>query len=265
VVGSGAGADSEVKVFSSELPELGEAPEVFRSFTPYEGSKAGVSVATGMVDASSGRASIVTAPGPGEKAEIKTFRYDLYAPTARRTAATASGTTTGTDHSDHGGTDDGDGDPQQTSSFLAFDEGYLGGVSLSTGWVAGAEGGAKSIVTSMLQGPGTVKVWSSGSRLDGAPGMYLESPNHHSGVVAFRQIASFDPFTGTSGRGVHVATTATTTGADLLVSGPTADGAGTQVLKLALVRGTPDATTLTPTSIGDIVTIAGAGAPVGGA
>jgi FtsP/CotA-like multicopper oxidase with cupredoxin domain len=265
VVGSGAGADSEVKIFGTELPdEVGDAPEVFSTFVPYEGSTSGVSVATGMVDASSGRASIVTAPGPGEKAEIKTFRYDLYRPTARSAAASSSGTTSGAHagHTEIAGV--GDGDPQQTSSFLAFDESYVGGVSLATGWVAGAEGGAKSIVTSMLQGPGTVKVWSSGSRLDGAPAMYLESPNHHSGAVTFREIASFDPFTGTSGRGVHVATTATTTGADLLVSGPTADGAGTQVVKLGLVRGTPDATTLTPSPLGDIVTLASSSAPLGG-
>ena len=57
-----------------------------------------------------------------------------------------------------------------TSKFLAYDEGYTGGVSLSTGWVAGAEGGAKSIVTGQLGGGGTVRVWSNGSRLDGIPG-----------------------------------------------------------------------------------------------
>jgi len=251
-------------VFSSELPApgSGEAPEVFATFTPYEGSKAGVTVATGMVDASSGRSSIVTAPGPGEPAEIKTFRFNLYTPTARRTAAggTSSGTTPGTDHSGHGGSD-----PQQTSSFFAYDESYLGGVSLSTGWVAGAEGGAKSIVTSMLEGPGTVKVWSSGSRLDGAPLMYLEGPNHHSGDVAFREIASFDPFAGEGGRGVRVATTATTTGADILVSGPSADGTSTEVRKIRLFRASDEATEMSITVLGDVVALAGAtSAPLGG-
>ena len=43
-------------------------------------------------------------------------------------------------------------EPTMTSNFLAFDEGYTGGVSLATGWVAGAEGGAKSIVTGQLGG-----------------------------------------------------------------------------------------------------------------
>ena len=56
-----------------------------------------------------------------------------------------------------------------TSQFMAYDESYTGGVSLSTGWVAGAEGGAKSIVTGQLAGDGTVRVWSTGSRLDGQP------------------------------------------------------------------------------------------------
>ena len=70
-------------------------------------------------------------------------------------------------------------DPTMTSQFMAYDENYKDGVGLSTGWVAGAEGGAKSIVTSQLAGDGTVKVWSSGSRLDGNPGIYLDNPNHH--------------------------------------------------------------------------------------
>ncbi|MFQ6331197.1 hypothetical protein ACLMAL_34380 [Nocardia sp. CWNU-33] len=104
-----------------------------------------------------------------------------------------------------------------TSDFLAFDENYRGGVTLSTGWVAGAEGGAKSIITGMIGGDGTVRVWSSGSRLDGEPAMYTESPNHHLGAVSFRETTSFAPFVG--GTGVQVATTRTTAGADLLVNG----------------------------------------------
>ena len=88
------------------------------------------------------------------------------------------------------------GAPTQTSEFLAFDESYTGGVSLTTGWVAGEEGGAKSIITGQLAGDGTVRTWSSGSRLDGFPGMYLQSPNHHEADVEFTQISSFAPFSG---------------------------------------------------------------------
>jgi hypothetical protein len=65
IVGSGPGMESQVKVFSSTLPsESGQAPDVFSTFTPYPGSQFGVSLATGLVEAGSGRESIVTSPGP---------------------------------------------------------------------------------------------------------------------------------------------------------------------------------------------------------
>ncbi|MFC7447917.1 multicopper oxidase family protein [Rhodococcus daqingensis] len=247
IVGTGPGVESRVTVYSSALPaRKGEAPEVFSTFTPYPGSRAGVAVATGMVDAASGRASIVTAPGPGEEPRVKTFRYDLFHPTAA--AARMSG------HGGHGGgtvaSDDGTEGPRMTAEFLAFDESYRGGVSLSTGWVAGAEGGAKSVITGMAGGAGTVRVWSSGSRLDGAPGVYLESPDHHSGTVDLAQIASFEPF---PGGGVRVATTSTTTGADLLVSGT--GPAGAEVRKFGLGRADPQSTTLVPTVVGTLPSI----------
>ncbi|MEV0296164.1 multicopper oxidase domain-containing protein [Nocardia sp. NPDC050710] len=234
IVGSGPGIESQVKVFSSTLPtEPGTAPELFSSFTPYPGSTTGVTVATGMVDTASGRASIVTAPGPGAAPRVKSFHYDLYAPTA------AAKSTTDT----HGGHPH---QPIMTSEFLAFDESYRGGVSLSTGWVAGAEGGAKSIITGMLGGDGAVRVWSSGSRLDGQPAIYTESPNHHSGSVSFREITSFVPFAdGAGGTGVRVGTTSTTSGADLIVSGSAADG--TEIRKYRLGRADPQATTVIPT------------------
>src|SRR5829696_6142563 len=171
IVGSGPGIESQVKVFASTIPgDPGKAPDLFASFVPYPGSKSGVTVATGMVELGSGRESIVTAPGPGDAPRIKTFHYDLFTPTAQMRARE-------TQH-EHDGYP---GAPTQTSEFLAFDESYTDGVSLSTGWVAGEEGGAKSIVTGQLAGDGTVRTWSSGSRLDGFPGMYLQSPNHHKG------------------------------------------------------------------------------------
>jgi FtsP/CotA-like multicopper oxidase with cupredoxin domain len=235
IVASGPGVESQVKVFSSMLPsEKTKAPDVFSAFTPYPGSKSGVTLATGMVDLASGRESIVTVPGPGDAPQVKSFRYDLYTPTAR---AQANGTAT-----EHAAKPD---QPTMTSEFLAYDQGYTGGVSLTTGWVAGAEGGAKSIITGQLADQGTVRVWSTGSRLDGEPRMYLESPNHHDGNVAFAQTASFAPFTGGGPKGVTVATTSTTAGADLLVSGGNAGAA--EVRKYGLGRAAPDAKTLTPT------------------
>ncbi|MFD1815636.1 multicopper oxidase family protein [Rhodococcus gannanensis] len=249
VVGAGPGAPSQVTVFSSALPSKGGTPEVFSSFAPYPGSTTGVTLATGLVDIGSGRPSIVTAPGRGEAPLVKTFRYDLFEPTA---AVRGPG-----GHDAHAGHVAGVGEPRTTAEFLAFDDGYRDGVSLSTGWVAGAEGGAKSIVTGMAGGAGEVRVWSSGSRLDGEPAMYLESPNHHATEVDFRHIASFEPFVGS---GVQVATTSTTTGADLLVSGNGPTGA--EVRRFGFARPEPQATTVVPTVVGTSAPIPVGAAPI---
>lgn len=183
IVGTGPGIESQVKVFASGLSaERDQAPDVFSAFTPYPGSESGVSVATGMVDLGSGRESIVAAPGPGDAPQVKTFRFDLFKPTAR---SQANGTAT-----EHSGKPN---EPIMTSQFMAYDENYTGGVSLTTGWVVGAEGGAKSIVTGQLAGDGTVRVWSTGSRLDGQPASYLENPNDHDADLEFAQISSFAP------------------------------------------------------------------------
>jgi FtsP/CotA-like multicopper oxidase with cupredoxin domain len=254
VVGSGPGMQSQVKVFSSTLPgESGKAPEVFSAFTPYPDSESGVTLATGLVESGSGRESIVTAPGPGDAPLIKTFRYDLYVPTARSRA-------NGTSPQEHSG---GPTDPRMTSQFMAYGEDYKGGVGLSTGWVAGAEGGAKSIVTSQLEGDGAVRVWSSGSGLDGQPGIYLDDPNHHEENVKYAQIASFAPFPGAK-PGVTVATTSTSYGADLLVAGVTPGGQ--EVRKYSLSRSGPDATTLNPTVVSTLPAMPGltAATPLGG-
>ncbi|MDT5312460.1 MAG: hypothetical protein QOE74_1480 [Mycobacterium sp.] len=253
IVGSGPGMESQIKVFSSTLPsDPGKAPDVFSAFTPYPGSESGVTLATGMVELGSGRESIVTAPGAGDAPLIKTFRYDLYQPTAR---ARANGTAT-QEHSTK------PNEPRMTAQFMAYDEGYQGGVSLSTGWVAGAEGGAKSIVTGQLAGDGSVRAWSTGSLLDGQPGIYLDNPNHHEENAKYAQIASFAPFPG--GRGVAVATTSTTVGADVLVSGVTP--AGAEVRKYTLERKTPDATTVDSKLLATLPAIPGqtVAAPLGG-
>jgi FtsP/CotA-like multicopper oxidase with cupredoxin domain len=254
IVGSGPGMESQVKVFSSTLPsEAGKAPDVFSTFTPYPGAQSGVTLATGMVELGSGRESLVTAPGPGEPPLIKTFRWDLYTPTAR---AQANGTTP----QQHSGKPT---DPRMTAQFLAYDENYKDGVALSTGWVAGAAGGAKSIVTGQLGGEGTVRVWSNGSLLDGQPGIYLDNPNHHEENIEYQQIASFAPFPGAV-PGVTVATSSTVNGADLLVAGMTPGGQ--EVRKYTLERSAPDAKTLAPKPVSTLPVIPGlaAAAPLGG-
>ena len=235
IVGAGPGIESSVKVFGSALPTTpGAAPDVFASFAPYPGSTTGVTLAAGLVDAVSGRFSIVTAPGPGSPAEIKTFRFDLY--TANTGPAAWCAPTDALPP----------GVPRVAASFRAFDGTYAGGVSLATGWVAGSYGGAQSIVVAQDSAPGFVEVFSSGSALDGEPEIYLRSPDQHDAKVAYREIASFTPFADAPSSGVRVATTSTVQGADLLVSGLDAAGSGVRVRKYGFERTSPKASTLSP-------------------
>ena len=247
IVGSGPGMESQVKVFSSKLP-AGRAPDVFSSFTPYPGSRSGVTVATGLVSYEQGRPSIVTAPGPGEPAKIRAFHYDLFTPTQRALDSGAP-------------KPNGPSEPTMSAEFLAYDASYTGGVSLATGWVAGQEGGAQSIITGQLAADGTVAVWSSGSRLDGAPVFYTHTMSSHQGHVMFRQTASFKPFAAAP---VTVATTSTTAGADLLVSGAGPQGA--EVVRFGLARAAPQANTLSANVISRLPALPGqpGAAPVGG-
>ncbi len=245
IVGSGPGVSDEVRIFSSKLPPPGSAPAVFSNFTPYANDRSGVTVASGMVDAMSGRFSIVTAPGPGALGLIKVFRYSLMTPyvpplpgeTAAQTEARKlkicgpllkKGPTT-------------------TAKFMPFGSQYRGGIALGTGWVAGAEGGAMSIVAGQSSGGGVVKLYSSGSALDGEPLIYLENPAEHSHKIGFHEVASLTPFRGAAG--VRVATTSTTTGADLLVSGIA--GGDAQVVKYRLTRAT-GAARLQPVRLGPV-------------
>jgi len=142
-----------------------------------------------------------------------------------------------------------------TSAFMPFGIGYRGGVSLATGWLTGALGGAETIVVGQLTGPGTVKVYSSGSLLQGGPKMYLESAMRQGHTVDFTEAVSFNPFDSTSG--VRVATTSTTIGADLLVSGVSSKDRAVQVLKFQLARPNPDAVMLQAKQLGIVVSAAG--------
>ena len=81
IVGSGPGVPSEVKVYQSQLSSSpGVVPALFSSFKPYGDDRSGVSIATGFVDFSTGRESIVTAPGPGSPTEVKVFAFPLLKP-----------------------------------------------------------------------------------------------------------------------------------------------------------------------------------------
>ncbi|MEP9379566.1 multicopper oxidase domain-containing protein [Aquabacter sp. CN5-332] len=247
VVGSGPGIPSEVRVYGSALPSApGTAPALFSSFSPYAGDRSGVSIATGFVDYATGRFSIVTALGAGTRAEVKVFAFPLLKPVDNGASQAAA----------HGGIHGAEPDkPTLTAAFVPFGDAYKDGVSLSTGWLAGSLGGAERIVVSQLAQAGTVKVFSSGSALDGGPALYLHSPVEHGHGPTFREIASFEPFGGTSG--TRVATTSTTTGANLLVSGIASPSGGARVLKYDFIRPDAEATTLKPVPLGEVFSGAG--------
>ena len=220
IVGSGPGIPSEVKVYRFPLPSsAGAAPSLFSTFKPYGEDSSGVSIATGFVDFSTGRESIVTAPGPDSPTEIRVFAFPLLKPIGKAERGTE---TANTDQ------------PLNTASFMPFGRAYRGGVSLATGWLAGSLGGAKRIIVSQLADKGSVKIFSSGSALDGGPSIYLQSPLQHGHAAHFREMASFQPFDGSAG--TRVATTSTTTGANLLVSGVATGGTDASVLKYEFVR-----------------------------
>ena len=244
IVGSGPGILSEVKVYRTKLPgSPGTAPELFSSFNPYLDDRNGVSVASGFVDFATGRYSIVTAPGPGSVAQVKVFNFSLMKPIdkARKKLEGAEQC------------EPGENKPSVTNAFMPFGMGYRGGMSLATGWLAGSLGGAERIVVGQLSGPGEVKVYSSGSRLQGGPAIYLASAEH-SPIPIFTEMASFTPFEG--GSGVNVATTSTTTGADLLVSG-VSQGNSAQVRKFLFVTPADDAGTLLAQPVGEVLAIPG--------
>jgi hypothetical protein len=235
IVGSGPGVPSEVKVYQIPLASSSSTgPALFATFKPYGDDRYGVSVATGFVDFSTGRESIVTAPGSGSPTEVKVFAFPLLKPI------------TNTNHGNMHATDE----PMNTASFTPFGNDYRGGVSLATGWLAGSLGGAKRIIVSQLADKGSVKIFSSGSALDGGPSLYLQSPLHHDHGANFREIASFEPFGGSGG--TRVATTSTTSGANLLVSGIAPGATNTSVLKYDLVRPNAQATTLGAVRLGQV-------------
>src|SRR5262249_26448484 len=81
IVGSPPGVPSEVKVYQSQLSSPpGVVPAIFSSFKPYGDDQSGVTIATGFVDFSTGRESIITAPGTGTPTEVKVFAFPLLQP-----------------------------------------------------------------------------------------------------------------------------------------------------------------------------------------
>ena len=140
IVGSGPGIPSEVKVYRSAAAVFARCGAgALCDFKPYGDDRSGVSIATGFVDFSTGRESIVTAPGAGSTAEVKVFAFPLFKPNGQAALGNAQAA--------------GNEQPVNTASFMPFGRNYRGGVSLATGWLAGSLGGAKRIVVSQLDGP----------------------------------------------------------------------------------------------------------------
>jgi FtsP/CotA-like multicopper oxidase with cupredoxin domain len=237
IVGSGPGVPSEVKVYQIPLASSSSAgPALFAAFKPYGEDRSGVSIATGFVDFSTGRESIVTAPGPDSPTEVRVFAFPLLKSIGKRGERGTQVATTD--------------QPLNIASFMPFGRAYRGGVSLATGWLAGSLGGAKRIIVSQLADKGSVKIFSSGSALDGGPSGYLQSPLQHGHGTHFREMASFQPFDGPAG--TRVATTSTTTGANLLVSGVAAGGTDASVVKYEFVRPNAQSTTLQAVRLGQV-------------
>ena len=80
--------------------------------------------------------------------------------------------------------------------------------------------------------------------------MYLQSPTDHAHSAHFREIAAFEPFDGSVG--TWVATTSTTTGANLLVSRVATGGGDVSVSKYELVRPNAQSTTLQAVRVGQV-------------
>jgi len=243
IVGSGPGMPSEVKVFAYKPSS---SPSLFSAFSPYPGDRSGVKVASGFVSFMSGRNSIVTAPGPGSPAVVKVFDYWLMKPGPIKINETNVPLQM---------CSKGDGKPAEIAEFTPFGSDYRGGVSLTTGWLYGQLGGSKRIVVGQLTNPGEVKVFSTGSALDGGPRDELRSPVEHGEPPKFAEVFSFVPFDGSSG--VRLATTSTTSGANLLVSGVSTQDDTAKVLKYDLVPPDKNSNGLHAVQLGEISSAAG--------
>ncbi len=237
VVGSGPGMKATVKVFASGPTQSG----VFSSWHPYGRFTGGVDVATGMVS-DVGRESVVTAPGAGTQPLVKSWVFELF---------TRNGSTDWLPRHQH---------PVKSSSFLAFEESYRGGVSIATGWVAGELGGFSRIIAGKKLGSSTVSVFSSGSALTGHPEMYLMPANHYMQMSTFEKAAEFEAFPGSTS-GVDVTSAANTHSADLVVSGVV--GGVATVQRFDLIRKEKKDTMLTAVALSQTQSRAPIGA-VGG-
>jgi len=234
IVGSGPGMPATIAVLPSGTDRAASAP-LFAQWYPFRKWSGGVDVDAGLV-AETGRNAIVTVKGPGGDGLVKVFTFTLYTPLAEHDR-----------HRHHGGAlaaDPGTREPDMVTSFRAFPRRFRKGLRVATGWVAGEEGGFSRIVVGEATKGGRVAVFTSGSRLNGHPEMYLtaDDVSAHAHRTAFFKAVEFDAIP--EADGIDVATSATPASADLVVSGVSAEGPVVAVYDV--VRANEKAKTLSP-------------------
>ena len=216
-------------MFSTELPSsLGTAPALFSTFNPYPDDQSGVSVCLRLRRFLHRPQQHRHRAGPGQPGGGEGVRLPAVEADRRQEARRRRRSASPVDiHK-----------PASTARVHAVRHATIAAACRwPTGWLAGSLGGAEAIVVGQLAGPGTVKVYSSGSALEGGPEMYLAQPDgaHHRRRPLPRSRASIRS---AAASGVSVATTSTTIGADLLVSGVSPADNSAQVRKFQLVRPT---------------------------
>jgi hypothetical protein len=202
VVGAGAGAPPEVRVYSALT-----GAELFHFLAYNPQFRGGVSVAVGDLNGDGGQ-EIVTAPGAGMRPEVKVFSGTtgaelgefLAAPAAYSGGLTvAVGDVTGSGHdqivtADERGSSlvsvfDGAG-ARRVSSFMAYSSSYHGGVNVAVGDLSRV--GHDDIVTAPRSGPPKIKVFDGVSHAVRAEFLAYDDTANRGVDVAIANIAGND-------------------------------------------------------------------------
>ena len=212
IVGSGPGIPSEVRVFGTELPSsLGTAPALFSTFNPYADDRSGVSVASGFVDFATGRNSIVTAPGPGTPTQVKVFSFSLMKPLHARPTDVA-------DEEPMSGPQGGSSNRRVHAVRSRLQRRRLSGHRLADRIVGRRRGDHRWPAERPRHGESLLERLGTAGRTES---LFAKRRGAHADPHLHGH-RTFNPFDQASG--VRVATTSTTVGADLLVSGISQSG-----------------------------------------
>lgn len=210
VVGAGEGGGPVVAIFD------GKTGNPMTRFFAYDaGFRGGVTVATGDIDGS-GFESLVTGPGAGGSAQIRTWQNNHFYKIGETPILP--------------------GEPkimlEQTSQFLAFDPNYRGGVQVATGLNSGATlGGFDRILVGALRASARVTIWEMSTA---AEAMAASAMMEMTGLN-FELATSFFAFTPEDSSGVQVGSVAISNGSDFLAG--TTKGSVTRVKRFSLPPG----------------------------